>query len=96
MHRRLLLQDCDRQLSSLLPHLPRPEQKGLALLVRGIVVAESGRLSRASAATPGAALDRSKQRRFQRLLANPRLDVASAVPQVVARVLERRHGRERA
>ena len=93
MHRQRLLQDCDRQLSTLLPQLPRPEQKGLAHLVSGIVLAESGRLSRASAATPGPALDRSKQRRFQRLLANPRLDVASALPQVVARVLARRHGR---
>lgn len=93
MHRLNLVQDCDRQLSTLLPQLPRPEQKGLAQLVSGIVLAESGRLSRASAATPGRTLNRSKQRRAQRLLANPRLDVASALPPLVARVLERRHGR---
>jgi hypothetical protein len=77
----------------LLPMLGRPIHKALAHLVCGAVQAESVRLSRASAATPGTAKDRSKQRRAQRLLANARFDVATCRPALIRRILAHRVGR---
>ncbi len=77
----------------MLPELPRPEQTALGTLVCGVVCAESAQLGRASAATPGAAQDRSKQRRAQRLLANERLAVGPAQRRLIERVLHGRRGR---
>jgi hypothetical protein len=75
------------------PELPRPEQKALAALVCGVVCAEQAQVSRASAGMPGVAHDRSKLRRVQRLLANPRFDLARGQRRLLARVLGRRRGR---
>lgn len=93
MTRHDMLHDCEQQVQELLPELPRPEQKALALLVSGVVASGQATLRGASAATPGAAQDLSKQRRVQRLLANPRLEVNRAQRRFVARVLWRCHGR---
>lgn len=93
MSRQATLQECCQAVSELLPDEPAPERKALGSLVCGVVHAESAQLSRASAAMPGAAQDRSKQRRAQRLVANERLDVARAQRRLVTRVLRGRRGR---
>lgn len=93
MNRQEVLQAVDQEVSAMLPALARPEQKAVAGLVVGVVSAEQARLSRASAAIPGPAQDRSKLRRSQRLLANPRLDVARAQRRLVRRVLAQCRGR---
>jgi hypothetical protein len=87
MDRSQLLQECDRAVSELLSDLPRPEQKSVAALLEGIVVERTAVLTRAAAAAPGEAADRSKQRRAQRLLANPRFDVPRAQRRLVQRIL---------
>lgn len=87
------LHECDHELSELLPDLPRPEQKALAALLVGVVGEQACSLARAGAAAPGAAADRSKQRRAQRLLANPRFDAGLAQRCLTSRVLAGRRGR---
>lgn len=93
MSRASMVQECDQELQALLPELPRPEQKAVAGLIVGVVSEQSAVLSRAAAGMPGAAQDRSKQRRAQRLVANPRLDVPRTQRRVLARILTQRHGR---
>ena len=93
MGRRETLHECDHELSALLPGLPRPEQKALAALVTGVVLEQTCALGRAAAGAPGTAADRSKQRRAQRLLANPRLDPDLGQRCLVRRVLAGRRGR---
>ena len=93
MTRQDMIHDCEQQVGALLPDLPRPEQKALALLVDGVVVSGQATVRAAGAAAPGAAQDLSKQRRAQRLLANPRLEVNRAQRRLVARVLGRCQGR---
>jgi hypothetical protein len=87
MDRTQLLQECDQAVSELLCDLPRPEQKSVAALLEGIVVERTAVLSRAAAAAPGDAADRSKQRRAQRLLANPRFDAPRAQRRLLERIL---------
>lgn len=93
MSRYETLQECCQAVDGLLPEEPAPERKALGALVCGVVHAESAQLSRASAAVPGEAQDRSKQRRAQRLVSNDRLDIARAQRRLVARVLHGRRGR---
>lgn len=93
MGRRETPHECDHELSTLLPDLPRPEQKALAVLVTGVVLEQSCGLGRATAGVPGAATDRSKQRRAQRLLANPRLDPDLGGRCLLRRILAGRRGR---
>jgi len=93
MSREETVQECDHALEELLPELPRPEQKALAAVVSGVVVEETVVLTQASAGIPGEAQERSKQRRAQRLLANPRLEVSRAQRRGVERVLQGRCGR---
>jgi hypothetical protein len=93
MSRRETVQECCQAVRGLLPDLPGPEQTALGMLVCGVVHAESAQLSRASAATPGEAQDRSKQRRAQRLVANERLDVEAAQRPVPEWTLQGRRGR---
>ena len=93
MSRQETVQECCQAVAELLPALPRPEQTALGLLVCGVVHAESAQLSRASAATPGVAQDRSKQRRAQRLVANDRLAVRPSQQRLLARVPRGRRGR---
>ena len=93
MSRQATLQECCQAVDELLPAVLAPERKALGALVCGVVHAESAQLSRASAATPGEAQDRSKQRRAQRLMANERLDIGRAQRRLLARVLRGRRGR---
>ena len=93
MSRQDMIHECEAQVQEMLPDLPRPEQKALAQVVAGVVVSGQATLRAASAATPGAARDLSKQRRAQRLLANARLEVNRAQRRLVTRVLGRCHGR---
>jgi hypothetical protein len=93
MSQQTMVHECEQELRELLPMLGRPLHKALASLVSGAVLAESVRLSRASAASPGLAKDRSKQRRAQRLVANARFDVAACRPALIRRILEHRVGR---
>ena len=93
MSRQATLQECCQAVDELLPAVLVPERKALGALVCGVVHAESAQLSRASAATPGEAQDRSKQRRAQRLMANERLDIGRAQRRLLARVLRGRRGR---
>lgn len=93
MSRWRTLQDCDHEVGALCPALPGPERKAGAALVTGVVLAQTCSLPRAGAATPGRAQDRSKQRRAQRLLANPRLDLGVGQRCLIRRVLQGRRGR---
>jgi hypothetical protein len=93
MSREMTVQECDHAVQELLPDLPRPEQKALAALVSGVGLEQEARLSRASAGIPGAAPDRSKQRRAQRLRANPRREVPRAQRRLLEQVLCGRRGR---
>jgi len=87
------MQESDQAIKDLLPNLPRPEQKALAGLVTGVVMEESATLSKASAGMPGEAKDPSKERRAQRLIANPRLRVGPAQKRLIRRILKGRRGR---
>jgi hypothetical protein len=84
-----LLHDCDRQLQPLLQDQPRPEQHAVSALVCGVVSRQQAQLSQAGPGIPGPAQDLSKQRRAQRLVANPRLHVARAQRRLAAHVLRR-------
>jgi hypothetical protein len=88
-----LVQECDQEVTALLPDLPRPEQKAVAAMMCGVVDKRAATLSAASAGIPGDARDPSKLRRAQRLLANPRLDVPAAQCRLVERVLTGSRGR---
>src|SRR4051812_31984499 len=90
---RELMQECCQAVRELLPDLPRPEQTALGRLVCGVVGSESAQLSRAGAAAPGEAQDRSKQRQAQRLVANERLEIGRAQRRLLDRVLHGRRGR---
>jgi hypothetical protein len=93
MSRQQTLQECDQEVQRVFPTLPRPEQKALAGLVTGVVCQRASTLSQASAGAPGDAYDRSKLRRAQRLLANPRLDVVAAQAALLAALVPGRRGR---
>lgn len=93
MSHQTMVHECETAVRDLLPMLSRPIHKALSHLVSGVVLAESARLSRASAASPGLASDRSKQRRAQRLLANPGFDVTACRPALLTRILTHRVGR---
>lgn len=93
MSRQETVHECDQAVSALLPDLPRPEQQARAALVSGVALEQDATLSRASAGIPSAVQERSKQRRAQRLLANPRLEVARAQRRLLTRVVQGRRGR---
>ncbi|HEX8731282.1 MAG TPA: hypothetical protein VF725_04390, partial [Ktedonobacterales bacterium] len=78
MHRPAWLRAVDQAGRTVLDESPRPEQTAVAGLVCGVGCAEQTQVSRASAAIPGVAQDRSKLRRAQWRLATPRLEVARA------------------
>jgi Transposase DDE domain len=88
-----LVQECDQEVCQLLPDLPRPEQKALTAVVCGVVGSQSSVLSQVGTAMPGRAGAPSQQQRAQRLVSNPRLDVARAQRRLLQRVLGQRHGR---
>jgi hypothetical protein len=93
MGRELTLQECCQEVDRLLPEEPKPERKALGALVCGVVHGESAQLSVASAASPGEAQDRSKQKRAQRLVANERLDLPRAQRRLIERAMRGRRGR---
>ena len=93
MHPTEIVAACDRALKRLFPDLPRPEQKTLAAVVPAVVHRGTTHLARLGAAMAGRATNPSKARRVQRLLANPRLDLARAQRRVIAHVLRHRRGR---
>ena len=87
-----MIHDGEEQVQELLPELPRPERRAGA--AGGWGGGEwANDLAGASAATPGAAQDGSKQRRAQRLLANLRLDVNRAQRRLVGGCSADCHGR---
>ena len=88
-----IVQKCDQEVSALLPELPRPEQKALAHVVCGVAASQSCLLSQVGAAMPGDAQAPSQQQRAQRLISNPRLDVARAQRRLLQRVVGQRQGR---
>lgn len=92
MSRHDMVQECDQVFQDLFPDMPRPEQKALAGLVTGVVGEQQATLSQASGGMPGTAQNTSKERRAQRLVANPRLDVPRAQRRLLTRVLARCHG----
>jgi hypothetical protein len=88
-----VVQKCDQEVRDLLPDLPRPEQKAVAAVICGVVGSQSCVLSQVGMAMPGDAQAPSHQQRAQRLLSNPRLEVARAQRRLLQRVLGQRHGR---
>jgi hypothetical protein len=93
MSRGKIVQECDHEITELLPDLPRPEQKALAALVTGVVLEQTAVLSEASAGIPGNCKDPSKMRRAQRLIANKRFNVSRAQRRLLQRILRGRRGR---
>lgn len=72
-----MLPSWQRRVQGWLPPLHRHQVKALALASWAMGLAGSCQLSRLAAATPGAARVPSSERRWQRLIANDRLDVAA-------------------
>src|SRR5215212_856517 len=66
--------------------------RALAVFSLGVALAKHCGLARVAAVVPGAALVPSITRRFERFLANERLDVAAVRSAVAARVLAAGHG----
>ena len=75
----------------LLPGLGVWQQRALALFSLGVASAKHCGMARVAAVAPGAATAPSTTRRFERFLANERVDVRAARAAVGAAVLE--HGR---
>src|SRR3954454_14265553 len=75
--------EIDRVLSS----VGARQRRVLALFSLGMALAKHCGLARVAAVVPGLAVVPSITRRFERLLANPRLDVRAARGAVVAEVL---------
>jgi hypothetical protein len=88
-----MLQECDQAIRDLLQDESRPIQKAVAAVLTGVMAKGSITLSRACAAIPGAAETTSKQRRGQRLLANPHLGVTRVQRRLMTRLLRTCHGR---
>src|SRR5436305_10599960 len=70
-----------------LPGVGTRQRRVLAVFSLGVALAKHCGLARAAAVVPGVAVVPSITRRFERLLANPRLDVRVARDAVVAEVL---------
>src|SRR6266542_1956973 len=69
------------------------QQRALAVFSLGMAAAKHCGLARVAAVVPGAALVPSSERRFERWLANPRLDVRALRGAIGAAVLEQARGR---
>jgi len=67
-----------QEVRGLLPELGVWQQRALALFSLGVASAKHCGLARGAAVVPGAATVTSMTRRFERLLANKRLDVRAA------------------
>lgn len=75
--RHLIVQRVVAQLHALLPEVRMTRLRTLALLVCGLLWAETVSLPRIAAELPGAATDPSRERRLRRWLANPQVVVGS-------------------
>jgi hypothetical protein len=85
-------QGWSREVERLLPGQGAWQRRGLAEFSLGIASAKHCGLARVAAVLPGAATVPSTTRRFERLLANGRLDVRSARSSISAAVLEQGRG----
>ena len=85
-------QGWSQEVSRMLPGLGIWQQRALALFSLGVAAAQHCGLARAAAVVPGLATVPSTTRRFERLLANARLDVRAARSAVAAVVLEQARG----
>ena len=93
MDRDQLVQELGHAMEDLLQDLPRPERTLLPALTASVVLEGSVAMARLGAGIPGLAQDRSKERRVQRLLANPRYAVSRLQRRLAARVLQHTQGR---
>jgi hypothetical protein len=82
----------EREVSRVLSEVGVRQRRVLALFSLGMAQAKHCGLARVAAVVPGLAVVPSITRRFERLLANPRLDVQAARRAVVAAVLGSGHG----
>src|SRR3954471_18388863 len=80
-------QGWEAEISRVLSTIGVRQRRVLALFSLGMALAKHCGLARVAAVVPGLALVPSITRRFERLLANRRLDVQAARSAVVARVL---------
>lgn len=82
------------QLQTLLPDLRMTRVRNLALLVLGLLWAETVSLPRIAAELPGGASDPSRERRLRRWLANPQVAVGTIwralLPTLLAQVAQRK------
>jgi hypothetical protein len=85
-------QGWSREVGRLVPGLGVWQQRALALFSLGVASAKHCGAARVAAVVPGAATVPSTTRRFERLLANERLDVRAARGAVGAAVLEQARG----
>ena len=85
-------QGWSREVGRLLPGVGVWQQRALALFSLGVASAKHCGLARVAAVVPGLATAPSATRRFERLLANERLDVRAARAAVGAAVLEQGRG----
>src|SRR5215213_8489200 len=81
-------QGWSQEVSRMLPGLGIWQQRALALFSLGVAAAQHCGLARVAAVVPGLATVPGTTRRFERLLANGRLDVRAARSAVAAAVLE--------
>jgi hypothetical protein len=85
-------QGWSREVGRLLPGIGVWQQRALALFSLGVASAKHCAAARVAAVVPGAATVPSMTRRFERLLANERLDVRAVRAAIGAAVLEQGRG----
>src|SRR3954467_12477939 len=85
-------QGWSREVGRIVPWLGAWQRRGLALFSLGVAAAKHCGTARVAAVVPGSATVPSATRRFERLLANERLDVRAARAAVGAAVLEQGRG----
>jgi len=85
-------QGWSQEIGRIVPGLGAWQRCGLALFSLGVASAKHCGLARVAAVVPGSAMVPSTTRRFERLLANERLDVRATRSAVAAHVLEAARG----
>jgi hypothetical protein len=85
-------QGWQEEVGRLLGELSVWQQRGLALFSLGVAAAQGCSMAQVATVVPGLASVPSTTRRFERLLANPRLDVRRARAAIGAAVLEQARG----
>jgi hypothetical protein len=92
MHPLEVWQGWTREVGRLVGGVSVWQRRALALFSLGMAAAQDCRLARVATVVPGAATAPSTTRRFERLLANPRLDVRAVRAAIGAAVLEQARG----